>query len=238
MKVIPVIDLQAGQVVHARRGERDSYRPIESALCRGSHPLDIVAGLLGVYPFDTIYIADLDAIRGRGDHRTVIAELGSAHQDLQLWVDCGRGDAQSCRAWLAENAATLVLGSEAVEDARTLRDLRDMAGGGRLILSLDFRDERFIGPPEWLDDPETWPERVIVMTLGRVGSGAGPDLARLDDLRRRAPRHRIFAAGGVRDGEDLVELTRRGVDGVLVATALHDRRIGRVEIAAVAGDAA
>ena len=30
--------------------------------------------------------------------------------------------------------------------------------------------------------PEHWPQRVIVMTLARVGSGEGPDLARLADV--------------------------------------------------------
>ena len=40
MKLIPVIDLKAGEVVHARRGDRDNYRPIVSPLCRGSRPED------------------------------------------------------------------------------------------------------------------------------------------------------------------------------------------------------
>jgi len=37
----------------------------------------------------------------------------------------------------------------------------------------------------------------------------------------------------VRGGEDLVELHRRGIGGVLVASALHSGRIGEREIAAV-----
>jgi phosphoribosylformimino-5-aminoimidazole carboxamide ribotide isomerase len=230
MKVIPVIDLKAGAVVHARRGARDSYRPIASPLCRGSAPAEVVAGLLTVYPFDTLYIADLDAIQGQADHGEVVAAIGARFPQLKLWVDCGLRDAAACRAWLARGLGTLVLGSEAAADATVPRQLRPEQE--RVVLSLDFRDG-FLGPPALLDDVDGWPDRVIVMTLARVGSGAGPDVERLDEVRHRAGSRKIFAAGGVRGGEDLIDLARRGVSGVLVATALHDRRIGRGDIAAL-----
>jgi phosphoribosylformimino-5-aminoimidazole carboxamide ribotide isomerase len=238
MNVVPVIDLKAGEVVHARRGERDSYRPVASQLCRGSRPHDIVAAFLDLYPFDRLYIADLDAIQGRGDNGAVIAALHEAFPQLELWVDRGLGDATACRAWLARGLGHLVLGSEAIGEAHILRQLGDAIAAGCLVLSLDFRDDRLLGPPDLLAQVEAWPARVIVMTLSRVGSGTGPDFARLDEIARRARGRQIFAAGGVRGGEDLLELARRGVTGVLVATALHDRRIGRADIAAVAAASA
>ena len=67
MEVIPVIDLKGGAVVRARHGDRASYRPIETPLSPTSDPLDVVAGLLSVHAFRTLYIADLDAIEGYGD---------------------------------------------------------------------------------------------------------------------------------------------------------------------------
>lgn len=236
MKLIPVIDLKAGEVVHARRGDRDNYRPIVSPLCRGSRPADVVAGLLGVYPFDTLYVADLDAIAGRGDHDSTIAALAGAHPQLDIWVDSGLSDVAGCRGWLERHGGTLVLGSEAMRDAGLLNRLRREVPFERVVLSLDYRGDRFIGPPALWDEVAHWPERVICMTLARVGSGAGPDLARLAELKAHAGHRKIFAAGGVRGGEDLFELARLGVGGVLVASALHEQRIGRTEIAAVATD--
>ena len=67
------------------------------------------------------------------------------------------------------------------------------------MLSLDFRGDAFQGPQEILTDPALWPRRVIVMTLARVGSGAGPDLARLAAIGSIAGGREIYAAGGVRD---------------------------------------
>src|SRR5262249_61282863 len=104
----------------------------------------------------------------------------------------------------------------------------------RIILSLDFAGDRFLGPAEH-PEPGLWPARVIVMTLARVGSGAGPDLTRLHQVRSQNPGRRIYAAGGVRDATDLRGLSAAGAAGVLVATALHDGRIGHTDLARFAG---
>jgi len=233
VEIIPVIDLKAGEVVHARRGERDSYRPVQSQLCSGSAPVDVVAGLRAVHSFATLYVADLDAIQGRGDNGASIRQIRRHFPALRLWVDNGLAEAEACRTWLAQELGTLVLGSEAQRDHAILQDLSDDDARRNLVLSLDYKDDRFLGPPQLLAATELWPRRLIVMTLSRVGSGGGPDLALLRRWRAEAPSRKIFAAGGVRGGEDLLALADCGVSGVLVATALHERKIGRAEIAAV-----
>jgi phosphoribosylformimino-5-aminoimidazole carboxamide ribotide isomerase len=49
------------------------------------------------------------------------------------------------------------------------------------------------------------------------------------DLKAPAavPAKKIFAAGGVRGGEDLLALADCGISGALVAAVLHERRTGR-----------
>jgi len=238
VEVIPVIDLKGGEVVHAQRGERDSYRPVRSQLCRGSDPIDVVAGLLTVHPFATLYIADLDAIQARGDNIASIRQIRQRFPELRLWVDNGLADPAACRDWLAQALSELVLGSEAQRDRAILNALSDDDARRHLILSLDYKDDRFLGPPDLFSAKALWPHRIIVMTLSRVGSRGGPDLDLLRRWRDEVPAKKIFAAGGVRGGEDLLALADCGISGVLVATALHERRIGRAEIVAVASAAA
>ena len=100
MEIVPVIDLKGGQVVHARAGRRDSYRPIRSRLAGDSTPLTVVHGLRALHPFDRLYVADLDAIAGRGGHDAVLDALREAFPDLALWVDNGLSGVGACRAWL------------------------------------------------------------------------------------------------------------------------------------------
>lgn len=222
MQVIPVIDLKGGVVVRARMGRRDQYRPIETPLSPTSDPIDVARGLLSVHPFKTLYVADLDAIEGRADHRAVLARLNAAFPQLTLWVDNGIADPRDAECWLDGGWGHLVLGSESQTDGALVRHF---AGHARVALSLDFRGEQFLGPPELLTDTASWPRDVIVMTLARVGSGAGPDLERLSAIARMAPQGRIHAAGGVRDAADLAALANAGIAGALVASALHDGRL-------------
>lgn len=230
MEIIPVIDLKDGQVVHARGGLRDSYEPIHSSLVDGSAPLDVVRGLCDLHPFSTLYVADLDAIEGRGEHGSVLRDLKRAFPGLRLWVDNGLSSETECRAWLLDDRGALVLGSESQEDTATLESLRDQMDAGRVILSLDFKGDDFLGPPALLERTGSWPPNLIAMTLARVGGASGPDIARLKWLRERAPGRRIYGAGGVRNVGDLNSLDAIGVSGVLVASALHDGRIGKTEL--------
>ncbi len=227
MEVIPVIDLKGGQVVHARMGQRDRYEPIETPLAPGSDPIDVVHGLLSLHPFSTLYIADLDAITGAGDNRAMLQRVRHAFPALTLWVDSGIADFDAAADWLQRDLGDLVLGSETQIDATLAQQLAD---NRRIVLSLDFRGDDFQGPGALLAQAEHWPQRVIAMTLHRVGSGAGPDLARLAALKAAAAQRDVYAAGGVRDGNDLHTLLRAGIAGALVASGLHDGRITSADL--------
>jgi phosphoribosylformimino-5-aminoimidazole carboxamide ribotide isomerase len=76
---------------------------------------------------------------------------------------------------------------------------------------------------------------VIVLDLAQVGGGSGiatVDLCR--DLLARFGDLRVITGGGVRDVSDVMRLLEAGIDAVLVASSLHDGRIGRVELEMVA----
>jgi uncharacterized protein related to proFAR isomerase len=72
-----------------------------------------------------------------------------------------------------------------------------------------------------------------VMTLARVGSGAGPDLARFAAIRSIAGGREIYVAGGVRDAADISALKTAGASGALIASALHEQRIVAADLAAI-----
>ena len=67
------------------------------------------------------------------------------------------------------------------------------------------------------------------MTLPQVGSDAGPDRQRLMETLA-VVRGQVYAAGGVRNIEDLRQLDAMGIAGALVASALHAGRLTRAEI--------
>jgi phosphoribosylformimino-5-aminoimidazole carboxamide ribotide isomerase len=228
MQIIPVLDLKGGVVVHARMGLRNAYRPIETPLSPNSRPIDVARGLLSIYPFTSFYVADLDAIVGKGDNDAILIEMRHAFPDLVLWVDKGLAELTDAKRWLGADLGHLVLGSET---QRTGELVQHFCQDERVILSLDYRGGVFVGPGGLLNNTDSWPSKVIVMTLTRVGSAAGPDIDRLTEIKALAADKRIFAAGGVRNADDLAALARAGIAGALVATSLHNGALTGAQIA-------
>lgn len=227
MRIIPVLDVQDGLVMRARFGDRASYRPIVTPVAASADPVDVATGLRRLHPFETLYVADLDGIAGGRRADAVIDRLASALPQVEIWVDNGLSQTDDARAWASARDARLVLGSESRPEAEAIAAL-----GDRAVLSLDWRGDSFQGNPSLERDAAHWPRDVIVMTLARVGSGAGPDLERLAAVQQRAGRdRRVFAAGGVRDAGDCEALAAMGIAGALVATALHDGRLGPADLA-------
>jgi HisA/HisF family protein len=219
--IIPVLDLKHGHVVRARAGDRANYFPIVSPLAAGSAPQDILAGLLRVAKFRSLYVADLDAITGEGDHRAALGVLARAAPGLEIWVDGGYATAAAGRL----PGIVPVFGSETLRDATELEAAAEIFGAAGFVLSLDYRGGRFVGPPEVECDVALWPGRIILMTLDRVGADRGPEIEGLVALKARAGSRGVFAAGGVRGADDLDALVANGISGALVATALHDGRL-------------
>jgi phosphoribosylformimino-5-aminoimidazole carboxamide ribotide isomerase len=233
LQVIPVIDLKQGplnecHVVHAKHGQRASYQPIKSILSETSDVFNVVKGLLKLYPFRTIYIADIDAISNTGNHFEQIELLSGMYPQVTWWVDNGVRNVNARILYAPQANIRAVLGSENIH---TLQDYRAVsyAYESQHVLSLDKLDGLDLGVAELHTSGLYWPDNAICMTLNNVGSNAGPDVARLQDLMqlnhtRKRPAN-LFAAGGIRNLEDLAALKQMGVSGALVATALHSGEI-------------
>lgn len=222
MQIIPVIDLKDGQVVHAKRGQRDHYQAIHrnSQLTHSSQPDQVLRALLEFYPFQCLYIADLNAITGKGHHREAILQLSHEFPATEFWIDDGSQLDENPK--LAMNQRQ-VIGTES-QHTYPKASQRDY------ILSLDFAQHP-LGLDAWFSEKRYWPKTVIAMTLTRVGSQLGPDFERLKQLMTTFPEHNWIAAGGVRDENDLERLSELGVSGVLIASALHNGALSPETIA-------
>jgi HisA/HisF family protein len=231
MNLIPVIDLLQGQVVRAVRGNRQSYRPIESRLCNSSDPVTVAKILCEHCATRQLYVADLDALLGRPGQSAVLRTLLQAMPGLELWLDAGFADARAAEALRLELGSASeqvvpVFGSESLASREALERCFD--GDVEGVLSLDRRDGQHLDVAGCWDAPALWPRRVIVMTLERVGAGTGPDLETLADVRRKSPTTFVVGAGGIRDQSDLQAASDAGAGAWLVASALHDGGLPRV----------
>jgi phosphoribosylformimino-5-aminoimidazole carboxamide ribotide isomerase len=232
--IIPVIDVARGQVVRAVEGKRSAYRPIETPLAATPDPADVARGLRALHPFRKFYIADLDGIEGRGRNTHLVPALSQVLPRTEIWIDAGSGSRSAARAVLAAPVATLVVGSESLESVRDWHDIAAEAPA-RTVLSLDFRGGEFMGPDALLADSSLWPSRVIVMTLDRIGSDGGPNVELFERIAARASGRKVYAAGGIRDRDDLNRIKQAGAAGALVASILHAQKISAGDLKQIAG---
>jgi phosphoribosylformimino-5-aminoimidazole carboxamide ribotide isomerase len=226
MQIIPVIDLKNGIVVHAKQGNRDHYAPLKSGLCESSDIFDVIDAFWTIYRFPTVYIADLNAITQLSNNADLLADVLASFPHISFWID---GGYPLCNDGFRQLSNFLpVLGSESFHDDN-ISHIRRFEND--FILSLDYSMAGELGAKTLFSAPELWPEHIIIMSLPRVGSSQGPDVNRLASYRKQYPQHKIIAAGGIRDSEDLRALEQIGIQQALVATALHDGSISPHDIA-------
>lgn len=237
MKVIPVIDILNGVAVHAVKGKRSEYRPLQSILADSSDPLK-VANTFRTLGFDELYIADLDAIidcsKDFHSLKRIADETG-----LKLMVDAGVTSIERAKRLLENGAAKLVVGTETLQNMSFVAEAVEAFGSDRVIVSLDLKGDKvlvkmgFDGCMDPLCLLEEFAEmgvsQVIILDLSRVGSGEGVNVEFLSKVLCDLALS-VYVGGGVRDVADLAELKKLGVAGALVASALHSGKISVAEL--------
>jgi phosphoribosylformimino-5-aminoimidazole carboxamide ribotide isomerase len=231
MRIVPVLDLKGGVVVHARHGQRDAYAPLRSPLVDGSEPVAVAAALCALCRTSTLYVADLDALAGEPAD---VATLSALTRVADPWVDAGATTAERAAELARAGVARNVVGTESLGPDPDGEDAGEQAGPRR-VLSIDLRDGALISPRRELAGREAVAaaplatalgvRELLVIDLVRVGSGSGPPLHAVEQLADVLPGVAIYAGGGVRHDTDLRALESAGASGALVATALHEGRI-------------
>jgi phosphoribosylformimino-5-aminoimidazole carboxamide ribotide isomerase len=244
VRVIPVLDLKGGVAVHAVRGERHAYRPVESVLSASADPVALARAFHERLGSDACYVADLDAITGAGDHGGTIGAIAAL--GLSVWLDAGVATAAGARRAVACGASRVIIGTETLRDTHDLPAMTEavrVAGRGQAdcILSLDHREGQLLGGSPSVAAAGAGDLAasaraagicaLIVLDLARVGARTGPPVETARRYREHLPDAEIVLGGGVRDRQDLRALASAGYHGVLVGTALHTGVLGPEDLA-------
>lgn len=246
MKIIPVIDIKGGIVVRGVAGERDSYRPVQSRLTDGHGVIEVAEALRDAFDVNDLYVADLDAILDRQPHESLYAELIA--RGFALHVDAGLRDARAATMLAELGVESVVAGLETIADPKHLTEMVEAVGPFRLVFSLDLQAGR---PLVSAEHRERWPNeaseiaaigynagirRFIVLDLAAVGVDSGPaTLPLCRELRERFDDIELITGGGIRNVDDLESLKKSGIDGVLIASALHNGAITRDDLLRLEG---
>lgn len=234
--MIPAIDLRNGSCVRLTQGDFDR------ATVYSDDPLTVARGYAAAGSI-RLHVVDLDAARGSGDNREVVALLAS-EAGLEVQVAGGVRSPATASDWLAAGARAVVMGTAAVKNPDVLAETAALHPG-RVWAALDVRGGRAAvtgwgtedsAPPadlisRWTRFPLLG---VIVTSIERDGTMAGPDLDLLRWALGRTSLPVIYS-GGIASIDDLAAIAAAGAAGAILGRSLYEGEIDlREAIEAVA----
>jgi phosphoribosylformimino-5-aminoimidazole carboxamide ribotide isomerase len=183
--------------------------------------------------FRELYVADLDALLGKGNNLQVLKEIAEK-TGLELMVDAGIADMTKTQEVLQSGVSRVIIGTETLSNLNFVKDAIARFGSEKVVVSLDLMNGQVLSKSEQTkrmsplmltgELEKRGVAQMVVLDLARVGSGEGVDLPFLKELLEKV-NAKVLVGGGVRGIQDLVTLKKMGVSGVLLATALHSGRI-------------
>ena len=238
MRIRAVMDLKAGQVVHAVAGQRDRYQPIHTALVQSSKPRDVAQAFIDLRGIRDAYVADLDAIAGKSpDLESIQAIIDTG---MRLILDAGVRNARQAELLLNHYQAStnqplegLVVPLESADHPSHWPALVKLLGAERAVFSLDLHAGQPLSSAPQLARQTplaiadlAWTagfRRLIALDLQSVGAHQGPStLALCRALSEQHAWSELISGGGVRNASDLEALANAGCHCALVASALHE----------------
>lgn len=223
-RIVFVTDLLDGRVVHAIKGEREKYRPVEnSKVCNSAEPIEMISA---IKPKE-VYIADLDRLQHTGNNFEVIKKISALTKTM---VNIGvekSDDIEKC----LRIADTVILSSEA--SSFEIMRYASRSYPGKTSITIDIKNGSILTKDKDLKkEPEELVELlnelnikdIVIIDLSKVGTGAGFDEDFLREIKGIS-NHNILFGGGIRDMKDIDTLKEIGISGALVATAVHNGKI-------------
>jgi phosphoribosylformimino-5-aminoimidazole carboxamide ribotide isomerase len=237
--VRPALDLRGGRVV--RLGEHGDFGR-ETAFASGPDQAVALAKAFVVAGARRLHVVDLDAARGDGDNRDLVGRLVS-EAGAEVEVSGGVRSADDVERWLAAGAGVVAIGTAAVRDPALLEAVA-RRHPGRVAAALDVRgglpavrgwaavEQRTVAEvlAGWAGAAL---ESVIVTSVDRDGTMAGPDLALLHDVLS-ATVHPVTYSGGVASLADVKLLAAAGAAAVILGRSLLEGHVQLAEALAAA----
>jgi len=224
--VIPAVDVMKGKCVRLRQGS-PFQRKIYS-----EDPVQVVRKF-SAEGAELIHLVDLDAALGVGQNHEVIRrciESGIA----RIQVAGGIRSVEKAESILKLGAYRTVFGTIAARHSEFISDIAKRYGADRVAVAVDARGEKVniegwtqqldVNYLEFVKSIESTGAGTLIFTQIDVdGTLKGCKIAGIAKLLGTV-KIPVVASGGISELSDLVSLSKLGVSGAIVGTALYERR--------------
>ena len=226
MLVIPAVDILGGKCVRLFRGDPKRNKVYYD------DPQE-AAQLLESQGAELIHLVDLDAALGSGQNMEAIQRI---LENISVNVEVGGGirSLQKADELLKLGAYRVIFGTAAVKNPVLVKDAVRCYGSESVAVAIDEKDGK-VAVHGWKNKSEidylelarsfeSMDVGALIFTPISVdGTLKGPQIEKTVKLVE-AVAVPVIASGGVAKLEDLVALTKTGVEGVVVGTAIYEKK--------------
>jgi len=226
MLVIPAVDILGGKCVRLFRGDPNRNKIYYD------NPLE-AAQLFEKQGAELIHVIDLDSALGSGQN---IEEITRILDNTSVKVQIGGGirSIQKADQLLKIGAYRIIFGTAAVKNPGVVKEAVHCFGSETIAIAIDEKDGK-VAVHGWTNKSdldylelaqsfESMDVGALIFTPISVdGTLKGPQIEKTLNLVE-AVDVPVIASGGVAKLEDLVALTKTGVEGVVVGTAIYEQK--------------
>jgi phosphoribosylformimino-5-aminoimidazole carboxamide ribotide isomerase len=226
MLVIPAVDILGGKCVRLFRGDPKRNKVYYD------DPLE-AAQLLENQGAELIHLIDLDAALGSGQNMEAIKRV---IENISVNVEVGGGirSLQKADELLKLGAYRVIFGTAAVKNPLLVKDAVKSYGSESVAVAIDEKDGKVAvhgwknkSELDYLDLARSFESMdvgaLIFTPISVDGTLKGPQIEKTVKLVE-AVDVPVISSGGVAKLEDLVALSKTGVEGVVVGTAIYEKK--------------
>jgi len=231
MIVIPAVDVLGGKCVRLFQGD-----PKKSKIYY-ENPVE-AAQMLESQGAEFLHLIDLDAALGSGENMEAIKQV-LANVSMKVEVGGGVRTLEKADSMIKLGAYRVIFGTAAVKNPKLVKEAVNRFGSKKVAVAIDEKDGK-VAVHGW-KDKSALDYLEFAHTLESIGVGAiiftpvsvdgtlkGPQIKKTMRLAE-AVDVPVIASGGVSRLDDLVALSQTGVEGVIVGTAIYEKKISLTE---------
>ena len=229
MDIVPAIDISGGKCVRLFKGKKgtekvyfkDPIKALDFWMEKG---------------IKRIHFVDLDGAWGSEKNKMLIEKMVEmASESVKVQLGGGIRSIEDAVSLIDKGVDRVIIGTLAIKQPEVIRQLSDDIGSEHLIVALDYRSGK-IETDGWTKGTDLSPfvfgKEVEELGAGFIlfsaieadGAFTGPDFKNIKKMVETV-NIPIYAAGGIRDTEDLKKLNEIGVWGVIIGKAFYEEKI-------------
>jgi phosphoribosylformimino-5-aminoimidazole carboxamide ribotide isomerase len=230
IEIIPAIDISNGKCVRLSQGIKgtekvyyeEPYNAIKYWIGKGTKRLHVI---------------DLDGAWGSSKNVSLLFRiLNHFSQEVKIQVGGGIRNESFAYQLLDSGADRIIIGTLAVKNPELISKISQKAGNEHVMVAIDYRKSKVL-IEGWIDEinvnPFNFAKIIIAKGAGSIlfssaeadGMMKGPDIKSIVKMVGIINPVALYAAGGIRNIEDIMKLKKIGVKGIVIGKAFYEERI-------------